>query len=802
VENDETAATTATRLHVEIERLESQLARARAQLSALIATRSPNQPSTGAVTVDKHSPPAAKVALFRRLFVGRDDAYATRWTSSKTGKSGWSPAVAGGFYTDETTDRDLLPLTDDVIAGHLVGTTSAGKELHAGLYPMLRDDTCRLIACDFDKAGWQADAAAFAHACSRHRIPHAVEISRSGDGAHVWIFFSQRVPAAIARTLGASILREAMAARGGMTLDSYDRFFPAQDLLPKRSKGRMRLGNLIALPLQGARRREGTTVFVNVATWQPFDDQFAYLASVEPLDADAVEDRLRSLRTVRVGPTEAPNRTRGVRVSRTAPEQPDTIGSNKRLVLRSGAMLAVPTAGLPASALAELKHAASITNPEFYRRQAQRFSTFGVPRFVACFEHDESELRLPRGLADQAERILTRAGVAVEIASEHPVRQNIAVRFHGELRSEQADAVRRAREHEIGVIAAPPGFGKTVVACALIAERNLPTAIIVNRNELATQWREQLALYLGLPADAIGQLGAGRQTRKGAIDIIMLQSISHRSADPAVLDEYGQIIVDECHSIGAPATEAAIKQVNVRYWVGLTATPYRADHMDGLITMQCGPIRFNGLADLGDPVHSLVVHETSFSSHEPGDDGPSMQAIYTELAEDEGRNSSIAADVLDSHRQGRSCLVLSNRVDHVIALSDRLRQNEATVYTLHGRLTPDERLKTRAALAASDVGPFILVATDQIAGEGLDLPALDTLFLTVPISFKGRVVQQVGRITRSSGGESRAVVHDYHDRNVPIFDRMFRKRRRIMAKQGFVESTSIKPGTGPLNAPA
>ncbi|WP_354570545.1 DEAD/DEAH box helicase family protein [Glaciihabitans sp. UYNi722] len=737
--------------------------------------------------VDRHSPPSEKIALFLSLFAGRNDVYATRWVSAKTGKSGWSPAVRGGFYTDTATDSDFVPLTEQVVDQHLRGTRPNGTDFHVGLYPMTSNDMCLLLVCDFDDGEWRADAQAYVAACSRHGVPAAAEISRSGDGAHVWIFFSDAIPAHIARSLGSSLLREAMDIRGAMKLSSYDRFFPSQDLLPRKSPGRMRLGNLIALPLQGVCRANGTTVFADPATWVPYDDQFAYLAAMALMSLKEVSSLASKLRPVRTGPSAsiATEQRRSTRVE-TGPVEGDTPRLG-RIEIAVGSVISIPTAGLPTAVLAELKHIASLPNPEFFRRQAQRFSTFGTPRYVYCFEHDDTDLRLPRGLLDAVRRTMGSAKIRVDVTNTIPQPPAIALTFRGDLTAAQHDAVAVMLRHDTGVLVAPPGFGKTVMACASIARRGLPTAILVNRAELATQWRERLTQFLDIDPKQIGQFGAGRIKRKGLVDIVMLQSITRRHGDPTILDEYGYVIVDECHALGAPSTEAAIRQVGVAHWLGLTATPYRADQMDDIITMQCGPIRHT-MTGANTADRELIVHETQFTTEEWGADGPSIQAIYGEIASDATRNADIAADISAAYREGRTCLALSNRIEHVETITKMLQDADVLTFALHGQLKTKERLTVRTNIAAlSAETPFVLVATDKVAGEGFDLPQLDTLFLTVPISFKGRVVQQLGRVTRLNRETLLAAqVHDYRDSHVPLFDRMFRKRQRIIAKEGFI----------------
>ena len=734
-------------------------------------------------TVTKDSSPADKLALFRRRFAGREDAYALPWVSRRTGKKGWSPAVRGGFYTDAATDQDLLPLTDAVIERHLRGSAEGDREFHVGLYPLIADDRTRLLACDFDDGDWRDDAAAFVAACRREGISALAEISRSGEGAHVWIFFETAVPAASARSMGAALLRAAMFDRATISMSSYDRFFPAQDTLPQRSTGRARLGNLIALPLQGERRRSGTTVFADPATWEPLADQFAALAAVTPVPTERLAEFGTPTR-LSAGPQES----LAIRPRRAAITSVARGNASRRVLLRRDATVHVPTDGLPGVVVSALKHAASVSNPEFYRKQAQRLSTFGTPRLVTCFEHDDAELRLPRGLLDETRGVLFDAGFTVEMQEDTTVPMAMDMQFTGELRPEQEEAVQVLLRHETGVLVAPPGSGKTVMACALIAARATPTAILVNRAELLQQWRVRLAEFLTIGDKQIGQLGNGRRKRRGAVDLIMMQSIAHRSGDPGVLDEDGQIIIDECHAIAASAVEAAIRTVNTRHWVGLTATPYRADQMDGLITMQCGPIRH--VIDAPAPAESrVVVHETAFTTDETGADGPSIQAIYTELAADEERNTLIVLQVLKAVEEERRCLILTNRLDHLDALGTAIRtRTEASVLTMHGRQTPAERRALRDRLTELDASrePFVLVAIDKVAGEGIDLPALNTLFLAVPVSFRGRVIQQIGRVTRGEGhADAPPTVHDFRDTAVPLLERMHQRRRRVMKKEGF-----------------
>lgn len=796
VENSKERSAARAELVSRIAELEVQLSEARQELVALdeqsvvsspVQARFLNDMAVPTVTADSSS--AEKISLFIERFQGRKDVYATRWVSSRTGKSGWSPAVRGGFYTDAATPADYLVLDERVAEAHLrgdPGSSPVAREFHVGIYPMLEGDLCRLLVCDFDDADWRRDAAAYATECRRAGVEVLSEISRSGQGAHVWMFFESALPAAIARAAGTALLKRAMNASPGMSFDSYDRFFPAQDMLPRQSAGRARLGNLIALPLQGDCRRRGTAVFADPETWSPFSDQFAALSSVIAATQDQLTEIVKSAERPNVGPAESlPPRSKRAMLRSGARGR-----KGQRIDLRLDSTVHVPTEQLPGSLITELKHLASVANPEFFRKQAQRFSTYGTPRYVTCFEHDEHEIRIPRGLLDEAIQRIEEAGFTTRLSKPRAKsRPSIDLEFRGELRSEQSECVEAIKKHDSGVLVAPPGAGKTVIACALIAERAVPTAILVNRAELLVQWRERLTQFLSIEEKQIGQLGAGRQKRKGVVDLIMMQTIAHRNGDPTILNEYDQVIIDECHTIAAPAVEAALRQASTSRWLGMTATPYRSDQMDGLITMQCGPIRHT-MSSESNIDRVLKIHSTEFTTDEPGTDGPSIQAIYTELIHDASRNALLVDEIASAVAEKRRCLVLTNRLDHLEALAEELGlRAKVPVLSLHGRLTSAERKGIRARLAevVSAGEPFVLVAIDRVAGEGLDLPTLDTLFLAVPISFKGKVVQQLGRITRGSdaNGGAPATVHDFHDAKVPLLDRMHARRTRVMREEGF-----------------
>jgi superfamily II DNA or RNA helicase len=726
--------------------------------------------------VNASSPTSDKLLFFRYLFAGRDDVYALRWENDRTGRSGWMPAVEGGFRRGQQ-NRTYLPLTDEVIAAHLTGT------IHAGLYPLMPDDRCQLLACDFDGSGALLDALAYTKAARAADIPTALEVSRSGTGAHVWAFFTGPVEATIARRIGAGLLREAIAMRGELDLSSYDRFFPSQDFLPRSGS----IGNLIALPLQGSCRRHGTTVFLDLATLEPHADQFAYLSQIERITPRRAAALAEAMRPLVVGPS-----ARDLFASHATklhPQPPAVIHA------RLHAGISVERKGLPPALLGALKHAASLPNPEFSKREKLRLSTYQTPRFIRCYQEDLDFIHLPRGLRDIAERLISQAGSRLELSDHRPDPPRQEIVFNAQLSPAQEAALAAMAENELGVLVAPPGAGKTVIACALVARLGLPALVLVDRTALLDQWRGQIQDLLGVKP---GQLGGGRRKRTGLVDLASLQTLARRDDIGELLDGYGLVIADECHHVPAPTVDRALRQVRARRWLGLTATPYRSDGLEQMILLQCGPVRHQvSLASAGHPVavaerRVVLVHSTAFEYEGPGDPSQPgvLQDVYRKLITDSDRNSQILSDVQEALDRGRNCIVLTNRTAHVEFLTESLRAYGRTPVPLYGKLSAKERRNAVESLQSSPSGrPILTVATGSYVGEGFDCPALDTVFLVFPMKSKGQVVQYVGRILRAYPGKDCVEVHDYVDDLVPVLAYTHDKRRVAYDSLGFVPST-------------
>lgn len=614
-----------------------------------------------------------KVRLFRSLFLGREDVYAVRW-EGKNGKAGYSPAhVQKGWFASKAearANREFLPLTDAVIRGHLSG------KLTAGVYPLLKDETCWFLAADFDKTTWQDDASAFLQTCSQTDIPAYLERSRSGGGAHVWIFFDQAVTASLARKLGVAMLTRTMERRHQIGLDSYDRLFPNQDTMPQGG-----FGNLIALPLQRSPRNKGNSVFLG-NDFRPISDQWSFLSLVKRLSAGKMHEVIREAEHV--------GNLIGVRFSACDEEESDPWlmpPSQKkkpeivagpfpdRVTVTLGNLVYVPKEGLPSAMLNKLLRLAAFQNPEFYRSQAMRLSTFGKPRVIHCAEEFSRHLGLPRGCQGEIIGLLESHGIQVELADERFSGTSLEADFHGELRPDQEKAAAELLRHDTGVLSAGTAFGKTMVTAWMIAARKTNTLVLVHRRQLLDQWRERLSVFLNLPLKSIGQIGAGRRKTVGKIDVAVIQSLNRKGIVDDIVAEYGQVIVDECHHLSAFSFEQVLRQVKARYVLGLTATPFRKDGHHPIILMQCGGIRHRVNAReqaAARPFRHLVIPRPTAFRISPQANKPPIHEIYEALTRDDSRNALIVQDVLNAVRRGRSPLILTERIGHLDGFAKRL----------------------------------------------------------------------------------------------------------------------------------
>lgn len=745
--------------------------------------------------VDQTSSPQEKIALFRSLFRGREDVYPRRFESRSTGRSGYAPACANEWIRGvcekprikctECPNRRFLPVTDDVIRWHLSGCDAEGLPFVAGVYPLLQDETCFFLAVDFDKAGWRDDASAFLEACRHLNLPAVLERSRSGRGAHVWFFFEEAIPAALVRRLGSHVLTETMEGRPDIGLDSYDRLFPNQDTMPQGG-----FGNLIALPLQRAPRKQNNTVFLDSAL-VPWADQWAFLASVRKIGRPQVEEIVEDAeRRGRILGVRLPPQDDGDTEPWTAPpsrrrEAPIVGDLPETLELVIGNQICIPKQGLHPGLRNRLLRLAAFQNPEFYKAQAMRLSTYSKPRVIACAEDLPHHIALPRGCLDDVRKTLTDLGVRMAIRDERRDGTRLEVTFHGELRHAQKIAAEAMLRHETGVLAATTAFGKTVVAAWLIAERRVNTLVLVHRRQLLDQWVERLSTFVDIPTTSIGRIGGGRSRPTGMIDVGIIQSLVHKGVVADCVAEYGHVIVDECHHLSAHSFEQVARQAKARFVVGLWATVARKDGHHPIVFMQCGPVRHqvNARAQAASRPfeHFVLVQPTAFQpTRTPNPDKRvEFQTLYQELIDDDARTRRICEDAVDAVRDGRSPLILTERNEHLDRFEHELAPRVEHVVVLRAGMGKKQRQAVTERLAAiTRHEGRIILATGKYVGEGFDDSRLDTLFLTLPVSWRGTVAQYAGRLHRLYDGKRDVRIYDYADLNVPMLARMFDRRCR------------------------
>ncbi|MFN0077433.1 MAG: TOTE conflict system archaeo-eukaryotic primase domain-containing protein [Prosthecobacter sp.] len=746
------------------------------------------------MSVTNTSPPSAKIALFRSLFHGRVEVYPRRFESTKSGKSGYSPVCGNEWVRGicekprikcgDCAHQRWLPVTDEVVRMHLSGADERGREFVAGVYPMLLDERCFFLAVDFDEGDWSSDALAYLDTCRSLQIDAALERSRSGNGGHVWIFFEEAIPATLARKLGAHVLTETMERRPEAGFKSYDRFFPNQDTLPRGG-----FGNLIALPLQKAAREKGNSVFVDAAL-QPHEDQWAFLSGIKRVSKQCVEAIVR----------EAEGRGRIVGVRMALPDDEDAAEpwkltpSRRRDALPSGAMPAalelvlsdqvyVPKRELPPSLRNALVRLAAFQNPEFYKTQAMRLPTYDKPRIIACADDHAEHIALPRGCLDEALDLLRTLKIKVKLRDERFAGRALDVKFAGTLRPDQAKAGAAMMAHDFGVLAATTAFGKTVLAAWLIAQRDVNTLILVHRQQLMEQWVERLSQFLGVTPKEIGRWGGGRKKLTGRIDVALMQSLVRKGEVKDLVADYGHLVVDECHHLSAHSFELVARRAKAKFVTGLSATVARKDGHHPIIFMQCGPVRHRVDARqqaLERPfTHEVLVRPTGFFPDGDADEDKRVeyQRLCNAVMNSASRNQLIVAEIVQAVKAGRSPVVLTERTEHLEMIASQLRPYVTHVVTLQGGMG---RKSLNAALELLKTIPTtesrVMIATGRFIGEGFDDSRLDTLFLTMPVSWRGTIAQYVGRLHRLHDGKRVVQVYDYADLDVPMLARMFDKR--------------------------
>jgi len=740
-----------------------------------------------------------KIQIFKSLFIGRQDVYAKLWISKKTGKKGYSPACKNEWAKNicikptgkcsDCTAKEYLPFTDEVILGHLNGRQVIG------IYPMLTNERCRFLAADFDKEAWIDDVSAFRNACIEVGVPAYVERSRSGNGAHVWVFFNEEVPAYLARKLGTYLITLTMSGRYQLDMKSYDRLFPNQDVMPQGG-----FGNLIALPMQKEAAQAGNSLFLD-DSMEPFVDQWGMLKRVCKLNIQDINIILSKagVSTVpvllaRENPVDENDKPWMIMPSGKSTYKPkfENLPKQVEVVLANKAYVSVKD--MPSALLNRIRNLAAFQNPEFYRKQKMRFSTYATPRIVDCSEIDRGYLILPRGCIEELNQLLAEYNIAMSVKDERIAGVEIKAKFSGKLNAGQKEAVKNIMEHEIGVLSAPPGFGKTVLAAYIIAQRKKNVLILTHRKPLLEQWITQLGIFLGKDKKEIGKIGGGKRKPNGIIDVAMVQSLEDGGKVDDIVAGYGFIIADECHHVSAYTFEKIMSSARAAFVLGLTATPYRKDGHQPIIHMQCGPIVHEiRQKDMASSIneYKVIMRDTDFVYEDS--EKAAIQEIMSALVKSELRNAMLVSDIENAANQGRFPMVLTERKEHLAHLEKQLAGKVKTVVPLFGGMGKKKIKAAMDKIAASQPGDSrVIIATGSYVGEGFDLPGLDTIFLTTPLSYKGRLVQYAGRIQREYEGKEEVRIYDYLDINVPVLKKMYAKRLKTYKMMGYnIEETIV-----------
>ena len=793
-----------------VRELEEENARLKGKLSNAVSGK--RQEPSAMLTLS----PQEKVELFRSLFKGREDVFARRWYSRTTGKAGYQPVCGNEwdrqlcnkkkFKCAECPNRQFSPLTDGDFYKHLSGKDEEGRDV-IGVYAIMDDNTCDFLCADFDdkncEHGYENDVLAFTGVCKQWQIPFSIERSRSGKGAHVWVFFDSPVPAVKARRLGNAILTEAMSQDVGISFKSYDRFIPNQDYLPTGG-----FGNLIALPLQGKARKSGNSVFVD-EQFQPYSDQWEYLQSIRKLSENMLDVIVRRYGSTQpMGELSTTSESKPWEVPAAPQISPSDFAATISIVKAN--MLFIPTKGVSAKILNHFKRIASFKNPEFYSHQAMRLSTYSIPRIISCADITDDYLGVPRGCEGAVRDFFQEKEAKAKWIDKTNHGQPISVTFNGDLREEQTQAVECLCSENNGVLSATTAFGKTVTVIGMIAKLKVNTLILVHTKALLDQWKRELEKFLTIEYELeeqvrkrgrkkhfspIGTLSSTGDTLHGIIDVAIMQScITDNEVKPFVRD-YGMVIVDECHHVSAVSFEQVLKTITAQRVYGLTATPTRKDGHQPIIFMQCGPIRYS--ADAKSQLKSQSFERLLVPRFTPyralAKDKLSYAQTIQQLSEDSFRNGLIVNDVCDTLKEGRSPIILTNLTSHVFALAELLKPHCKNVITLVGSESAKEkRQKQEWLLSIPATEPLVIVAIGKYVGEGFDCPRLDTLLLALPVSWKGIVAQYAGRLHREYEGKQEVLIYDYVDIHVPVCEVMYRRRLKGYAAIGYsIRSTEM-----------
>ena len=805
----------------------------------------PPAPPAPAAPITQASPPEAKIALIMSLFKGRTDLYAAGFVgaTTKPGKLEYWPKCTLRFVRGACPKQrnpklacsscahpQYDPLSPDIVAAHCAGTDHRGRTFAIGIY-VVDVDQCHFLAADFDGPGWQEAAAAYRDACRNHDLSPAVERSRSGNGAHVWVFFSGPANAGQTRRVGEGLVTEARSACAAVSFSSYDRLFPLQDTVSPGS-----LGSLIALPLQGEAVRKGNSTFVDDG-FIPYPDQYAYLSTVPKAEPSRIA-RLAS--EFGADPIKLPRHSDPIleAASPTTPqltrliEFPVTDGVPSATPVRLADGIHIARTLMPPGIIKNLRDLAAFRNPAFTKNLRLYLSNRETSRIIDLSSLDETELTLPCGCTRAALVLLRENGIEPQLIDERTEGTRLHVTFRGQLQPLQQPCKDALIAHDTGVIVAPTGFGKSVIAAAIIAHHNVNTLVIVPNVALLEQWRASLQKFLSIDDDppvlltptgrkkkkqpgTVGVIGGGDFLPSGIVDITLAGSLFERGDVPGDTDvnpfihAYGMVIMDEAQHVPASKARQVLRAIRARYVYGMTATPKRDDGLDRIIFLECGPLRHEvkvadqvreqGMRRLLLPRFTLV--------HPDLEETSTWHSFMDYICASEERNRLIVDDAMRAIDAGRTPLILTRRVEHARTLATHL-DRQATGKGLHVALLVGQdadaikKQRLEEMRSVPDDRPLCVVATGPYVGEGFDLSRLDTLLLAGPVAFEGALAQWVGRLHRVREGKREVIVLDYVDSAIPMFDNEWKARLRGYKHLGYAMAEGSDIALVGLGGPA
>ncbi len=699
-----------------------------------------------------------QIQLFKSVFKGREDVFAVRWEKEK--KSGYMPAyfydpylyrahkMKGGTFQNYT-DKSYLKLTNEEIAKHLNG------EHLVGIYPLLKDNTSYFIAADFDEEKWIDECKLFLKACDKNGIPAYLERSRSGNGGHVWIFFDQPYPAIRSRKIFISILEMSGAFSVFDKSSSFDRLFPNQDFLS--GKG---LGNLIALPLFKKTLEQGNSCFIDSETMQPIQDQFEFLKNIKRVSISELDKFYQSV---------------SISTISTLPK-----ATNGKLVIALRNETRISLDGMTTPLINFLKEELNFASTEFIIKKKIGRTTFGTERYFKFVEETENEVIVPRGFTGKLLRFCRENKIEHDFVDERNKLKVIPFSFNAKLREHQQAVIETISKKDLGVIVAPPGSGKTIVALKIISEKQQPALIIVHRKQLVDQWTERIETFLGIPKNEIGKIGQGKSKVGNKITIATIQSLAKELDKPEaenIKTAFRTIIIDECHHIPAETFRNTIAKLQTFYLYGLTATPFRKYNDGKLIFIHLGEV----IAEIKSSEIStsqqarIIIRNTEldvpFNSKTD-----KFETLSKILVHDSARNKLILEDVTIELKEGKRVVIITERKEHIDSLYQYLKQSYETI-TLSGEDSESNRISKWKIL--KDGNYQVLITTGQFFGEGTDLQNANCLFLVYPFSFEGKLIQYIGRVQRS---EVTPTIYDYRDIKIDYLNKLFLKRNTYFRK--------------------